>query len=208
MRWLVIVVVIVVVAFFGYRYLYPDQSQQMAEQAEQATEQAAQKVEEAAGQAAEEVEKATDQAADTAQQAAESTEQAADQAADTAQQAAESASDKTAALTTEGVDLGQEVGTAVSDTINTLDGITDKASAEAALPDLESLKTKVDELGGKVDQLSDNGKEALASLLDDTLPELKDLVNKVEGMEGVGPVVKPTLDSIMTTLDGWAKKPA
>jgi len=30
----------------------------------------------------------------------------------------------------------------------------------------------------------------------------------VEGIEGVGPVVKPPLDAIMTKLDAWAKQPA
>jgi hypothetical protein len=96
----------------------------------------------------------------------------------------------------------------VSDTVGALEGITDKASAEAALPSLQAVETKLDELGGKVEQLPQHAKEALASLLDDSLPELQDLVNKVEGIEGAGEVVKPTLDGIMAKLDAWAEQPA
>lgn len=190
MRWLIIVVVVVVAAFFGYRYFYTDQGQDLAQQ-----------VGEAATEATEEVEQATEEVAEEA-------EAVTDQADDTAQQAAESAQDATAALTVDGVNLGQEVGTTVSDAVGALQGITDKASAEAALPSLEAVKTKLDELGGTVEKLPAQAHEALASLLGDSLPELQELVTKVEGIEGVGPVVKPTLDSIMATLDGWAKQPA
>jgi hypothetical protein len=230
MRWLVIIVVIVVLAFLGYRYFHTEEGQQLAEQAQQAGEQAATEAEDTAERAAgavegavdeatEAVEGAADQAADTAEQAAgsaeqeaeratESAEQAAGQAADRAEQAAQSAEEATAALTVEGVDLGKEVGTSVSDSVSALEGITDKASAEAALPDLKAVQTKLDGLSGKVEQLPQDAKKSLASLLGDSLPELRDLVTKVEGIEGVGPVVKPTLDGIMTKLDAWAEQPA
>ena len=223
MRWLVIVVVIAIIAFLGYRYFYPEEGQQVAEQVEETTEEATEAVEgdadEAAGsteQTAEEatgaVEGATDQAADTTEQAAEeateSTEQAAEEATGSAEQMAQSAEDATAALTVDGVNLGEEIGTTVSDASSALEGITDKASAEAALPSLQAVETKLDELSGDVEQLPQHAKEALASLLDDSLPELQDLVSKVEGIEGVGEVVKPTLDGIMAKLDAWAEQPA
>jgi vacuolar-type H+-ATPase subunit H len=223
MRWLVTVVIVAIIAFVGYRYFYTGEGQQVAEQTEQTAEQAAEQVEEtteeaaqAVGEAAEEateaVEGATEEAAETADEAAQSTEQAAGQAAESAEEAAESteqsAQDATAALTVDGVNLGEQIGTTVSDTVSALEGITDRASAEAALPDLQAVEGKLDELSGRIEQLPQQGKEALASLLDDSLPELQDLVNKVEGMEGVGEVVKPTLDGIMTKLEAWGKQPA
>jgi type IV secretory pathway VirB10-like protein len=230
MRWLVTVVVIAILAFVGYRYFYTDEGQQVAEQveetAEEATEavegatdeaadtadEAAQSTEQTAEEATGAVEGATDQAADTTEQAAEeateSTEQAAEEAADSAEQMAQSAEDATAALTVDGVNLGEEIGTTVSDATSALEGITDKASAEAALPSLQAVETKLDELSGDVEKLPQHAKEALASLLDDSLPELQDLVSKVEGIEGVGEVVKPTLDGIMAKLDAWGQQPA
>jgi chromosome segregation ATPase len=234
MRWLVTVVVIAIIAFLGYRFFYTEEGQQVAEQVEETAQEAAQAVEETAEEATEAVEGDADQAADTAEQAAdeatqsteraadeataavegatdqaaESTEQAADEAADSAEQMAESAEDATAALTVDGVNLGEEVGTTVSDAASALEGITDKASAEAALPSLQAVETRLDELGADVEKLPQHAKEALASLLDDSLPELQDLVTKVEGMEGVGEVVKPTLDGIMAKLDAWAQQPA
>jgi uncharacterized protein Yka (UPF0111/DUF47 family) len=234
MRWLVTVVVIAIIAFVGYRYFYTDEGQQVAEQVEETAQEAAQAVEQTAEEATEAVEGDADRAGDTAEQAAdeatesteqaadettaavegatdqaaESTEQAADEAADSAEQMAESAEDATAALTVDGVNLGEEVGTTVSDAASALEGITDKASAEAALPSLQAVETRLDELGADVEKLPQHAKEALASLLDDSLPELQDLVTKVEGMEGVGEVVKPTLDGIMAKLDAWAQQPA
>jgi F0F1-type ATP synthase membrane subunit b/b' len=216
MRWLVTVVVIAIIAFVGYRYFYTGEGQQVAEQAaqqvEETTEEAAQAVGQAAEEATEAVEGATEEAADTADEAVQSTEQTAEQATESAEEAAESteqsAQDATAALRVDGVNLGEQIGTTVSDTVGALEGITDRASAEAALPDLEAVEGKLDELSGRIEQLPQQGKEALASLLDDSLPELQDLVNKIEGMEGVGEVVKPTLDGIMTKLEAWGKQPA
>ncbi|MEM7024440.1 MAG: hypothetical protein AAF637_17955 [Pseudomonadota bacterium] len=219
MRGLIIVVVVAVAAYFGYRYFSTtDEGQQVAEQveetAQEATEQveaAAEAVTEEAEEAAEEVTEAAEEAADaateTAQEAAdtvtETASEATDQATDTAQQAAQSVSE----LTVNGVDLGQEIGTMVSDATSALDGITDQASAEAALPSLEAVQTKLDELSGNVEGLPEAAKSSLASLLEDGLPALQTLVTKVEGMEGVGPVVKPTLDAIMSKLDSWAQQP-
>lgn len=219
MRWLVTVVVIAIIAFLGYRYFYTDEGQQVAEQVEQTAEEATEAVEGATDEAAgtaDEAARSTEQTAEeatgdvegAADEAAQSTERAAEEATESADQMAQSAEDATAALTVGGVNLGEEIGTTVSDATSALEGITDKASAEAALPKLQAAETKLDELSPDVEKLPQNAKEALASLLDDSLPELKDLASKVEGMEGVGEVVKPTLDSIMAKLEAWGKQPA
>jgi predicted negative regulator of RcsB-dependent stress response len=187
MRGLIIVIVVAVAAYFGYRYFTTtDSGQQVAEQVQDAAKEATEKVEAAAESVTEAAKEATDQASDTAQQAAQSVSD----------------------LTVNGVDLGQQIGTASSDATSALEGITDKASAEAALPSLEAVQAKIDELGGSVENLPDAAKESLASLLADGMPTLRELVAKVEGIDGVGPVVKPTLDAIMAKLDAWAKQPA
>ena len=182
-----------------------DEAADTADDAAQSTEQTAEEAAESTEQTAEEATGAVEGAAD---ETAESTEQAAEEATDSAEQMAQSAEDATAALTVGGVNLGEEIGTTVSDATSALEGITDKASAEAALPSLQATETRLDELSADVEKLPQQAKEALASLLDDSLPELKNLVSKVEGMEGVGEVVKPTLDSIMAKLDAWGRQPA
>src|SRR5919106_895914 len=113
MRWLVTVVVIAIVAFLGYRYFYTDEGQQVAEQVEQTAEDAAQAVEGKAEEATGAVEGAADEAA-------QSTEQAAEEATGSAEQMARSAEDATAALTVGGVNLGEEIGTTVSDATSAL----------------------------------------------------------------------------------------
>jgi hypothetical protein len=45
-------------------------------------------------------------------------------------------------------------------------------------------------------------------LLSKQVTELKTMAADVTAKEGVGPVVKPALDPVMTKLEGWAKQPA
>jgi hypothetical protein len=189
-----------------------DEAAETAEQATEAVEQGAETATESAERAADEAAGTAEQATQSAEQAAgaatESVEGAADEAAQSAEQMTRSAEETTAALTVGGVNFGEQIGTSVSDAVSALEGIKDKASAEAALPDLKAVDSKLGELSGSVEQLPQEGKAALATLLDDSLPELQDLVSKVEGIEGVGEVIKPTLDGIMTKLDAWAEQPA
>jgi uncharacterized phage infection (PIP) family protein YhgE len=191
-----------------------DTAEEAAETAEQATEEAAQATGEAAEtaeQAADTAEQATGEAAEATGEAAETAEQAAD-TAETAEQAtgeaAEELAQSSAALVVGDIDLGKELTGVVDRTSAALSGITDAASAEAALPALNEARTKLDDLTPTVEQLPDNAKETLAGAVSGMLPELRTLVDKVNGMEGAGEVVKPAVEPIMAKLDAWAKQPA
>jgi len=192
----------------------PEPAEQAAETAEQATEEAAEGTGEAADtaeEAAETAEQATEEAAQATGEAAETAEQAAD-TAETAEQAtgeaAEELAQSSAALVVGDIDLGKELTGVVDRTSAALSGITDAASAEAALPALNEARTKLDDLTPAVEQLPDNAKETLAGAVSGMLPELRTLVDKVNGMEGAGEVVKPAVEPIMAKLDAWAKQPA
>ena len=192
----------------------PEPAEQAAETAEQATEEAAEATGEAADtaeEAAETAEQATEEAAQATGEAAETAEQAAD-TAETAEQAtgeaAEELAQSSAALVVGDIDLGKELTGVVDRTSAALSGITDAASAEAALPALNEARTKLDDLTPTVEQLPDNAKETLAGAVSGMLPELRTLVDKVNGMEGAGEVVKPAVEPIMAKLDAWAKQPA
>ena len=106
------------------------------------------------------------------------------------------------------IDLGKELTGVVDRTSAALSGITDAASAEAALPALNAARTKLDDLTPTVEQLPADAKATLASAVTGMLPELRTLVDKVNGIEGVGGVVKPAVEPIMAKLDAWAKQPA
>jgi hypothetical protein len=196
----------------------PEPAEQAAETAEQATEEAAEATGEAADtaeeaaetaeQATEEAAEATGEAAETAEQAAGTAEQATGEATGEMAEAAEELAQSSAALVVGDIDLGKELTGVVDRTSAALSGITDAASAEAALPALNEARTKLDDLTPTVEQLPDNAKETLAGAVSGMLPELRTLVDKVNGMEGAGEVVKPAVEPIMAKLDAWAKQPA
>ena len=176
-------------------------AEQAAATAEQATEEAAQ----ATGEAAE---TATETATETAEEAAGTAEQAMGEAAEETAEAAEELAQSSAALVVGDIDLGKELTGVVDRTSDALSGITDAASAEAALPALNEARTKLDDLTPTVEQLPENAKATLASAVGGMLPELRTLVDQVNGIEGAGEVVKPAVEPIMAKLDAWAKQPA
>jgi hypothetical protein len=210
MRWVIGIVVVAVLVVLGYQYFGPG-SEQMAEQAEQpaepATETAA-PAEQPAEPATEEAAQATGEAAETAEQAAETAEPAAGDAAEETAEAGEELAQSSAALVVGDIDLGKELTGVVDRTSDALSGITDVASAEAALPALNNARTKLDDLTPTVEQLPEAAKATLASAVGGMLPELRTLVDQVNGIAGVGEVVKPAVEPIMAKLDAWAKQPA
>lgn len=196
MRILIAAVVVAVIAFFGFR-MYQDKAAQEAIQ--QAAQQAAQQAETAAKAAAQQAEAAAKQAAETAKQAASQ----AQQAAGAAVEAAGDAANQMAALTVGGVDVGAEIKAMVEKTTTTLGGITDQASAQAALPSLDELKGKVDSIAAQVDQLPAEGKKVLAGVVSTALPPLKELAAKSSSIQGAD-TIKPTVDAILAKLEAWA----
>jgi hypothetical protein len=187
-----------------------DQAQETAEQAaagaQQATEEAAEATQETAEQAVEETQEATEEAAEATEQAAEATQEAAEEAAAGAEEALTEA--QTAALTVGDINVGQELTDIVGNAEESLQGITDVASAEAAVPALNDLNAQLEELSAPVGQLPEDAKKVLADVLGDRVAELKALADSVTSQEGVGAVLTPVLEPIMAKLDSWAEQPA
>jgi hypothetical protein len=102
------------------------------------------------------------------------------------------------------VNLGQEVTGALASATTTLNGVTDAASAQAALPKLTEVNDKLDQLGGLVGQLPAEGKTALAALINGALPDLEALIAKVGEIPGVGTVIKPAADAMVAKLKAMA----
>jgi hypothetical protein len=98
------------------------------------------------------------------------------------------------------VDVGQQITGVFESATATLNGITDAASAEAAVPKLNELNDSLTKLGGLVDQLPAEGKSALAALVSGSLPSLETLIAKVNEIPGAGEVIKPVADSMLGKL--------
>jgi hypothetical protein len=102
------------------------------------------------------------------------------------------------------VNLGQEVTSVFENATTALNGVTDAASAEAALPRLTEIDDRLGELGGLAGQLPAEGKTALAALINGALPDLEALIAKVSEIPGVGAVIKPTADALVAKLRAMA----
>jgi len=82
-------------------------------------------------------------------------------------------------FTVNGVDLGKEVIGIVNSATQTLQGVTDAASAGSALPRLQEVSAKLDGLIGPAGQLSGEAKPLSVTPLLLRFPTLKQLIDKV-----------------------------
>ncbi len=186
MRWAWIVAAIVVLAGLAYYFVGGKRGQEVAEQATGSATQATQQATEAAPQAT--------------QQATGAASQATQQATGAASQATQSM----ASLTVGDVNLGERVTAFFDNAKKTLEGVTDAASAEAAKPKLQEMATNLDQISDLAGQLPADGKQALTGMVNSALPAIRELIDKVMAMPGVGDVLKTTLEPIKTKLEGLA----
>jgi hypothetical protein len=103
------------------------------------------------------------------------------------------------------VDLGERVTAFFDGAKETLQGITDAASAQAALPKLEEMRTDVDQMSDLAGQLPSEGKQALAGLVSSAMPALLELIDKVMAIPGVSDVLKPVVDPMRAKLESLAQ---
>jgi hypothetical protein len=108
-------------------------------------------------------------------------------------------------LTVSGVDLGAQVNSAVSGLRTVLTGITDAASAEAAIPKIRDATAQLDEIATLSTKLPPEGKNAIAKLIAVAMPTINQLCEKVLATPGVGGVAKPVIDELRGKLDTLAK---
>jgi hypothetical protein len=86
----------------------------------------------------------------------------------------------------------------------TLGGIKDTASAEAALPKLREINDKLDASKNMMAGLSAGGRSTITTLLQTAISKLRELADKVLAIAGAGDKVKPVLDSILGKLNALA----
>jgi hypothetical protein len=99
-----------------------------------------------------------------------------------------------------GVDVGKEIAGGLETLRSSLQGITDADSAKATLPKLQDAKAQIDKVNSLVGQLSPEQRKMLAGLVDQFMPTLNPLFDKVLALPGVAELIKPIVDGIRTTL--------
>ena len=103
-----------------------------------------------------------------------------------------------------GVDVGKEIAGGFENLRTALEGITDADSAKAALPKLQSAKGQIDKVNGLIGQLSPEQRKILAGLVNQFMPTINPLFDKVLTIPGVAELIKPTIDGLRTNLAALA----
>jgi hypothetical protein len=111
----------------------------------------------------------------------------------------------TPSLNVGGVNLVNQINSSVGSLRTALSGITDAASAEAALPKIREATSQLEQVGTLSERLSPEGKSALAKLIMAAMPTINQLCDKVLATPGVGPVARPAIDELRGRLDTLAR---
>ena len=103
-------------------------------------------------------------------------------------------------LTVGGLDIGKQVTDSITNLRTALGGITDAASARAALPKLQEVTAQIDKVDGLLAQLSPEQREVLVGMVNPLMPSLNQLFDKVLAIPGVAELLKPTIDALRAKL--------
>jgi Bacterial protein of unknown function (DUF937) len=103
-------------------------------------------------------------------------------------------------LTVSGVDIGKQTSDSLSNLRTTLSGVTDVASAKAALPKLQDVSGQIDKTDGMVGSLSAEQRKALANIVNPAMPAVNQLFDRVLAIPGVNEVLESTINTVKTKL--------
>jgi hypothetical protein len=98
------------------------------------------------------------------------------------------------------VDVGKQINDSLGEIRTSLSGITDAASARAALPKLQEATAQIDKVGDMVKQLPAEQRKVADGLLASSMATINQLFDKVLAIPGVAEVVRPTIESLKTKL--------
>jgi Bacterial protein of unknown function (DUF937) len=104
-----------------------------------------------------------------------------------------------------GMNLTNQINASVGSIRTVLPGITDAASAEAALPKLKEATAQLNEVSSRAAQLTPEGKSILAKLIVAATPTINQMCDKVLATPGAGDVAKPAIDELRVKLDALAR---
>jgi Bacterial protein of unknown function (DUF937) len=103
------------------------------------------------------------------------------------------------------VDVTKNLSGAFADLTGSLGGITDAASATAALPKLQGASTAISAVSAVAAKFTPEQKATVASLVNASMPAISTAATKVEAMPGVGESLKPVLDALLPMLTNLTK---
>ena len=102
-----------------------------------------------------------------------------------------------------GADIGKQISTSIASVRTTLDGVSDVASAQAALPKLQEVTAQIVKTGGAVGQLTAEQRKAIAEVINPLMPAVNQVCDKVLAIPGVAEVLKPSVDTLKARLTAF-----
>jgi hypothetical protein len=103
----------------------------------------------------------------------------------------------------EGVNIGDSIQSILTNLTGTLAGVTDAASATAAVKSLTDADTALGGLQTAVGALTGEGKTALQTLIGGALPALRTTIDGLLADSAIGPILKPVLDGVLAKLTSY-----
>lgn len=103
-------------------------------------------------------------------------------------------------VTVAGVDIGKQLGDSLNTVRMSLQGVTDAASARAALPRVQEATAQVEKVNGMLGRLSADQRQTIAGFTAPAMASLNALFDKVLAIPGVGEVLKPSAETFRTRL--------
>jgi Bacterial protein of unknown function (DUF937) len=108
-------------------------------------------------------------------------------------------------LTVDGVNLASQVDSSIGTLKSALPGITDAATAQAALPKINEAISQLNDVNARAAKLPPEGRSTLAKLIGVATPSIYQMCDKVMAIPGVGPIAKPAIDDLRAKLDTLAR---
>jgi hypothetical protein len=102
-------------------------------------------------------------------------------------------------------DVSADLTASVDSVRKTLQGITDPASARAALPKLQQATDKLDKITSLAAQLPPNSRRELASLVEASMPALNRLCDQALSNPQIAGLAKPAIDALRAKLQSLAQ---
>jgi hypothetical protein len=103
-------------------------------------------------------------------------------------------------LVVSGIDVGKQVTDSIANLRSTLGGVTDATSAQAALPKLQDITTKIDQVDGLIGRMTPEQRKLVAGIVSPLMPTINQLFEKVLAIPGVSEVLKPTIDLLKAKI--------
>lgn len=97
-------------------------------------------------------------------------------------------------------DVGKQLADTLAGLQSTLTGVTDAASATAALPKLQAATGEIDKVQAALGQMTAEQKAALSATVKPAVATLNGLLDKVLAIPGVSEILKPAVDALKAKL--------